>query len=71
LDLILENDLVWESLKPRLDPVTGLPMSVNGIPPMNNHYTDDGINELNMTDRIAVSTDLHGSGPEMDTCTNK
>jgi hypothetical protein len=68
---ILENYHEWERLKPRLDPVTELPMSVNGIPLMDNHYTDDEINELKMTDRIAVSTYVQGNGPETDTYTNK
>jgi hypothetical protein len=50
----------WERWKPRLDQVIGLPMSVNGIPLMDKHCTDDEINELKMTDRIAVSTYIQG-----------
>jgi hypothetical protein len=38
---------------------------------MDNHYTDDEINELQMTDRIAVRPYVQGNGPETDTCTDK
>jgi hypothetical protein len=34
-------------------------------------YTDDGINELQMTDKIAVSTYVQENGPETDTYTDK
>jgi hypothetical protein len=70
-NLILENSHEWERLKPRLDPVTGLPVSVNGVPLMDKHYTDNEINDLKMTDRIVVSTYVQGNGPETDTYTNK
>jgi hypothetical protein len=70
-NLILEKFREWERLKPGLDSVTRLLMSVDGIPLMNNHYTDDEINELKMTDRIAVSTYVQGNGPETGTYTNK
>jgi hypothetical protein len=38
---------------------------------MDNHYTDDEINELQMTDRITVRTYVQGNGPETDTYTDK
>jgi hypothetical protein len=38
---------------------------------MDNHYTDDEINELQMTDRIAASTYVQGNGPETDTYTDE
>jgi hypothetical protein len=60
----------WEKLKPRLDPITGRPITLNGVPQMDNHYTDDEINELQMTDRIAVSPYVQGNGPETDTYTD-
>jgi hypothetical protein len=41
------------------------------VPQMDNHYTDDEINELQMTDRITVSTYVQGNGPETDTYTDK
>jgi hypothetical protein len=44
---------------------------LNGVPQMDNHYTDDEINELQMTDRIAVSTYVQGNGPETDTYNDK
>jgi hypothetical protein len=57
---ILENYHEWERLKTRLDPLTGLPMSVNWILLMDNHCTDDDINnELKMTAWIAVSTPMY------------
>jgi hypothetical protein len=52
-----------ERLKPRLDLVAGRPITLNGVPQMDNYYTDDEINELQMTDRIAVSTYVQGNGP--------
>jgi hypothetical protein len=70
-NLILEDYHEWEKLKPSLDPITGRPITLNRVPQMDNHYTDDEINELQMTDRIAVSTDVQGNGPETDTCTDK
>jgi hypothetical protein len=70
-NLILENYHEWEKLKPKLDPITGRPITLNGVPQMDNHYTDDEINELQMTDRISVSTYVQGNGPETDTYTDK
>jgi hypothetical protein len=70
-NLILENYHEWERLKPRLDPTTGRPITLNGVPQKDNHYTDDDINELQMTDRIAVSTYVQGNGPETDTYTDE
>jgi hypothetical protein len=69
--LILENYHEWEKLKPKLDPITGRPITLNGVPQMENYYTDDEINELHMTDRIAVSTYVQANGPETDTYTDK
>jgi hypothetical protein len=60
-NLILENYHEWEKLKPRLDPITGRPITLNGVPQTDSHYTDDEINELQMTDRIAVSTSVQGN----------
>jgi hypothetical protein len=54
-----------------LDPITGRPITLNGMPQMENYYTDDEINELHMTDRIAASTYVQGNGPETDTYTDK
>jgi hypothetical protein len=42
-------------VKTKIGPITGQPITLNGVPQMDNHYTDDEINELQMTDRIAVS----------------
>jgi hypothetical protein len=50
---------------PLLD-TRGLPIYVNGIKQTVNHYTPDEQEELKMTDRIAVSTYVHGNGPETD-----
>jgi hypothetical protein len=47
------------------------PIILNGVPQMDNHYTDDEINELQMTDKIAVSTYVQGNGPETDKYTDK
>jgi hypothetical protein len=30
--LILENYHEWEKLKPKLDPITGRPLTLNGVP---------------------------------------
>jgi hypothetical protein len=54
-NLISENYHEWEKLKPISDPITGKPITLNGVPQLDNHYTDDEINELQMTDKIAVS----------------
>jgi hypothetical protein len=54
-----------------LDPITGRPITLNGVPQMDNYYTDDEINELHMTDRNAVSTHVQGNGPETDTYTDR
>jgi hypothetical protein len=70
-NLILENYHEWEKLKQRLDPKTGRPIPLNGVPQMDNHCADDEINELQMTDRIAVGTNVQGNGPETDTYTDK
>jgi hypothetical protein len=53
-----------------LEPITGRPIALNGVPQMDNHYTDE-INELQMTDSIAVSTYVQGNGPATDTYTDK
>jgi hypothetical protein len=37
---------------------------------MDNHYTDDEINEIQMTDRIAVSTYVQGNEPETESYTD-
>jgi hypothetical protein len=46
-------------------------MSANRIPLLENHYTDDEINELKMTERIFVSTYVQGKGSETGTYTDK
>jgi hypothetical protein len=42
----------------------------NHKPQMDNHYTGDEINELQVTDRIAVCTYVQGNGPETATYTD-
>jgi hypothetical protein len=54
-----------------LDPITGQPITLNGVPQMDNNYTDDEINELQLPDRIAVSTYVQVYGPETDKNTDK
>jgi hypothetical protein len=43
-NIIFENYRKLERLKPRLDPIPGRPIALNGVPQMDNHYTDDEIN---------------------------
>jgi hypothetical protein len=44
---------------------------VNGIKQTIDHYTPDEQEELEMTDRIAASTDVQGNGPETETYTDR
>jgi hypothetical protein len=44
---------------------------VNWIKQTVDHYTPDEQEELNMTDRISVSTYVQGNGPETETYTDK
>jgi hypothetical protein len=68
--LVLDNYHEWERKKPLLDS-RGLPTYVNGVKQMIDHYTTDEQEELKMTERIAVSTYVHGNGPETETYTDK
>jgi hypothetical protein len=58
-------------VKTKIGPITGRPITLNRVPQTDHHYTYDEINELQMTDRIAVSTYVQGNEPETDTYTDK
>jgi hypothetical protein len=68
--LVLDNYHEWERQESLLDS-KGLPIYVNGVKKMVDHYTTDEQEELRMTDRIAVSTYVQGNGPETETYTDK
>jgi hypothetical protein len=68
--LVLDNYHEWERKEPLLDS-RGLPIYVNGLKQMVDHYTTDYQEELKMTDRMAVSTYVQGNGPETETYTDK
>jgi hypothetical protein len=49
----------------------GLPTYVNAIKQTKDHYTPDEQEELQMADRIAVSTYVQGNVPETETYTDR
>jgi hypothetical protein len=67
---VLENSYEWHKLVPELD-VNGVQVLVNGVPNMIDKYTATEKDELQLTDRIAVSTYVQGNGPETDVYTDK
>jgi hypothetical protein len=68
--LVLDNYHEWERQEPLLHS-KGLPIYVNGVKQMVDHYATDEQEELRMTDRIAVSTYVQGNGPETEIYTDK
>jgi hypothetical protein len=68
--LVLNNDHEWSRQYPVLS-TRGLPVYVNVIKHAVDHYTQDEQEELKMTDRIAVSTNVQGNGPETETYADK
>jgi hypothetical protein len=57
-------------LVPELD-ANGVQVLINGVPNMIDKYTATEKDELQLTDRIAVSTYVQGNGPESDVYTGK
>ena len=69
---VLENHKEWNKQVTQYDS-SGLPVTdkITGKLVLVDKYTSDEIDELKLTDRIAVSTYVQGNGPETDTYTDK
>jgi hypothetical protein len=60
----------WHKLVPELD-ANGVQVLINGVPNMIDKHTATEKDELQLTDRIVVSTYVQGNGPETDVYTDK
>jgi hypothetical protein len=68
---VLENYKEWEAQKCKVDENGVEVMNEDGSKVMVNKYTDEEIEEMILTDRIAVSTYIQGNGPETDVYTER
>ena len=68
---VLENNHEWNKKIPKLDSNGLTVIDKNGNLITTSAYTPDEIEELKLTDRIAVSTYVQGNGPETDVYTDK